>query len=120
MLQFVLVNRARLRGRLQTVDDLTNRLAYLLGHPVTNGTGLTGKYDFTLTFATAGTALSNAPGPSLPPPQLGETTPNVVEAETAPDIFSAVQSQLGLKLDARRAPVEVIVIDRVERTPVAN
>jgi uncharacterized protein (TIGR03435 family) len=40
--------------------------------------------------------------------------------ETPPDLFSAVQSQLGLKLEAKRAPMEVIVIDRVERTPVAN
>lgn len=120
ILQFVVVNRARLQGRLQTMDDLTNRLAYLLGHPVANGTGLTGKYDFTLTFTTAGTTLNNAPGPPLPPPPAEETTPNAAEAEVAPDLFSAVQSQLGLKLEAKRTPVEVIVIDHVERTPVAN
>jgi len=119
MLQFVVVNRARLQARLQAMDDLTYRLAHLPGHPVAYVTGLTGKYDFTLTFATAGTALTNAPGPPLPPPPPGET-PNVAEAETAPDLFSAVQSQLGLKLEAKKAPVEVIVIDRAERTPVAN
>lgn len=120
VLQFVVGNRARLQGRLQTMDDLTNRLAYLLGHPVANRTGLTGKYDFTLTFATAGTALNNAPGAPLPPPPPGETAANAAEADTAPDLFSAVQSQLGLKLEAKKAPVEVLVIDRTERTPSSN
>ena len=120
MLQFVVVNRARVQARLQTIDDLASRLAYLLGHPVANGTGLTGKYDFTLTFATAGTALNNAPGPPLPPPPAEETRPYVAEAEPAPDLFSALQSQLGLKLDAKKAPVELVVIDHAERTPAAN
>jgi uncharacterized protein (TIGR03435 family) len=120
LLQFVVANRARLQGRLQTMDDLTARLAYLLGHPVANGTGLTGKYDFTLTFATAGTALANAPGPPLPPLPGGETTPTASEQEPAPGLLSAVQSQLGLKLDAKKAPLEFIVIDHAERTPLAN
>ena len=119
MLQFVVVNRARLEGRLQTTGDLANRLSYLLGHPVADGIALTGKYDFRLTFATEGTALSKAIGPPLTPPP-GGTTPNVAEGETAPDLFSAVQSELGLKPEAKRAPVEVIVIDRAEKTPVAS
>ncbi len=120
MLQFVVANRGRLQARMQTMDDLTSRLAYLLGRPVANGTGLTGKYDFTLTFAKAGTALDNAPGPPPPPPPPGETTANVADTEVAPDLLNAVQSQLGLKLEAKKAPVEFIVIDRAERTPVAN
>jgi uncharacterized protein (TIGR03435 family) len=120
ILQFVVLNRARLQGRLQTMGDLADRLAYLLGHPVTDGTALTRKYDFSLTFATEGTALSRPIGPPLPPPPPDGPTPNAAEGETAPDLFSAVQSQLGLKLEAKRAPVEVIVIDRAERTPVAN
>jgi len=120
MLQFVVANRGRLQGRMQTMDDLTSRLAYLLGHPVANGTGLTGKYDFTLTFAKAGTSLDNATGPPLPPPPPGETTANVADTEVAPDLLSAVQSQLGLKLEAKKAPVEFIVIDRAERTPAPN
>jgi uncharacterized protein (TIGR03435 family) len=120
MLQFVVFNRARLVGRQQTMGDFATRLAELLGHPVADGTALTGKYDFNLTFATEGTALSGAAGPPLPPPPPGGDTPNVAEAETPPDLLSVVQSQLGLKLEAKREPVEVIVIDRVERTPVAN
>jgi len=120
MLQFVVLNRGRLQARLQTMGDLANRLSYLLGHPVADGTALTGKYDFSLTFAAEGTALGMAPGPTLPPPPPGADAPNAADVETAPDLFSAVQSQLGLKLETMRAPMEVTVIDRVERTPVAN
>lgn len=117
ILQFVALNRGRLQGRLQTMGDLTNRLSYLLGRPVTDGTALTGKYDFSLTFATEGTALGRPIGPPLP---LGGDTPNADQGETPPDLFGAVQSQLGLKLEVTRAPVEIIVIDHAERTPVAN
>jgi uncharacterized protein (TIGR03435 family) len=119
MLQFAVLNRARLAGRLQTMSDLANRLAELLGYPVADGTGLTAKYDLSLTFATEGTALSRAAGPPVPPPP-GGNTPSVAEGETPPDLFSALQTQLGLKLEARRASLEVIVIDRIARTPAAN
>ena len=118
MLQFVVLNRARLEGRLQTVADLADRLSYLLSYPVADGTALTGKYDFRLTFATEGTALTKATGPPLPPP--GGDVPVANPGEPPPDLFSAVQSQLGLKLEKGRAAVEVIVIDRVERIPAAN
>jgi uncharacterized protein (TIGR03435 family) len=60
---------------------------------VVDQTGLTGRYDFTLTYA---------------------SDPLAPDAGTAPDIFHAVQQQLGLKLEPTNAPVDVIVIDHVE------
>jgi len=42
------------------------------------------------------------------------------EAETLPDIFGAVQAQLGLKLEPKKGPVEMIVIDHIEKTPSEN
>jgi len=73
-------------------------MAYVKDRQVVDQTGLTGSYDFSLTFA---------PDPLAP------------GAGTAPDIFHAVQQQLGLKLQPRKAPVEVLVIDHVEM-PTAN
>jgi uncharacterized protein (TIGR03435 family) len=44
----------------------------------------------------------------------------VPEADALPDIFEAVQAQLGLKLEPKRGPVEMIVVDRGEKTPTGN
>jgi uncharacterized protein (TIGR03435 family) len=73
-------------------------MAYVKDRQVVDQTGLAGRYDFSLTFASD----PLAPG-----------------AGTAPDIFHAVQQQLGLKLQPAKAPVEVIVIDHAEQ-PTEN
>ena len=66
-----------------------------VGDPVLDMTGLTGMYDFSLEFTSDESLAANAaPGPS---------------------IFTAVQEQLGLKLEARKGPVEVVVIDHVDK-----
>ena len=65
-------------------------------------TGLTGKYDINLTWT---------PEKGLPPPLRPD--PN------GPSLFTAMQEQLGLRLDSQKGPVEVLVIDRAEK-PDAN
>jgi uncharacterized protein (TIGR03435 family) len=67
-------------------------LAGTTGRNVIDKTGLAGGYDFELTFI---------------PDQTADTT--------GPSLFTAMQEQLGLKLDSQRAPVEVLIIDRLER-----
>ncbi len=68
------------------------------GRPVLDKTGLTGIYDFTLTYALDQNASASATSDS-----------------TGPSIFTAIQEQLGLKLEPGKGPVEVIVIDRAEK-----
>jgi uncharacterized protein (TIGR03435 family) len=86
------------------MQALAATLARRLGYTVIDKTGLTGSYDFTLTFdPNAGLAMSPG-GESLPAAESGD-----------PSIFTALQEQLGLKLESSKGPVEVIVIDRAEK-----
>jgi uncharacterized protein (TIGR03435 family) len=77
----------------------------VLDRPVIDKTGLQGRYDFTLTWTPDETQFAGF-GVRIPP----STDPNA-----PPVLFTAVQEQLGLKFDSVRAPVEVLVIDRVEK-----
>jgi uncharacterized protein (TIGR03435 family) len=79
----------------------------VLDRPVLDQTGITGRYDFTLTWAPLGTEF----GGGLPAPAPTDNPP--------PNLFTAFQEQLGLKLEAVKAPADVMVIDKAEK-PSAN
>ena len=74
-------------------------------------TGLTSLYDFTLKWTpAAGQRRSDTVRPAA------AGCPTVPPADPdAPNLFTAVQEQLGLKLESARGPVEVVVIDRLEK-----
>jgi uncharacterized protein (TIGR03435 family) len=91
----------------RSIAQLVPTLADLVGRPVIDNTGLAGLYDVTLKYAPTG----RTPGPFGPPPGAPEPT---VDPD-APSLFTAVQEQLGLKLENARAPVEVVVIERLEK-----
>ena len=71
------------------------------GRPVVDKTGLNGSYDLTLDWAADNSATAN-------------------EGATGPSLFTALQEQLGLKLESTKGPVETIVVDHAERTPTEN
>jgi uncharacterized protein (TIGR03435 family) len=73
---------------------------------VRDKTGLTGRYDFKLTYTPEPT--QHVPGASPP-----EGAPPL--DSNAPSIFTALQEQLGLKLESTRGPVAVLVIDNAEK-----
>jgi uncharacterized protein (TIGR03435 family) len=117
--------RARLIGQQQTMLDLANQLTGQLGRPVTDATGLTAKYDFTVTFSPEG--LNGPMGPMGPMPvrvavagPSGAESVYVPDGEAAPNLFGALQGQLGLKLEPKKGDVEMIVVDRIEKTPTEN
>ncbi|HMD71276.1 MAG TPA: TIGR03435 family protein, partial [Bryobacteraceae bacterium] len=93
------------KGRMQMSDTelapLVLRLANQLGAAVRDDTGLTGKYDIALYWS--------ARPPSAEP-----------EVDSGPDLLTAVQEQLGLKLERKKGPVEILVIDHAEKTPIGN
>jgi uncharacterized protein (TIGR03435 family) len=111
--------RARIIGQQQALDKLVEGLGNLLKCPVTDATGLKANYDFTVTYS--GGFGSGGPYAQLVPPATdGAATAGVSAPEPAPDIFSALQSQLGLKLEPKKVPVQVLVIDHMEKTPAGN
>jgi uncharacterized protein (TIGR03435 family) len=102
---------ARWAATNQTTRNIADFLSPLMERPVVDMTGLTGQYDFTLDWTPEYPMVRAAPR------ALGaEAEPS----DPAPTIFAAVQDQLGLKLEPRNAPVEILVIDRVEKTPTEN
>ena len=137
LFMMMMPGRARLLARQQTMLDLANRLGGMLNRPVTDNTGLKAHYDFIVTFSPEGMApspgLPMGPGMMVqkgPPPAgagggvtgggAGDAPQPSPDAEPAPDIFRAVKEQLGLALELKKGPVELIVIDRVEKTPTEN
>jgi uncharacterized protein (TIGR03435 family) len=106
MITFNLADRSRIIAQQVTIQEVARTLGSQMKTIVTDATGLTAKYDFTLTFA----SLEPLPVPADVPKDL----------EPAPDIFAALQSQLGLKLESQPVPVEVFVVDHMERTPTGN
>jgi len=98
----------------QSLSAFASTLGSQLGRPVLDETGLTGGYDFTLTF------MPDSGGRGLPPglpagmaqpgaPELPPIDPN------APALPTALQEQLGLRLESGKGPVEMIVIDSIEQ-----
>ena len=88
-----------------------------IGSTVVDRTGLTGKYDLTLSFMpdmAVGQII--VPGPGAGP--AGDASPEKQDA-SGPSIFAALQEQLGLKLESQKVPADVIMIDRLEK-PSAN
>ena len=86
-----------------TIPYFLSMLSRQLGRTILDRTGLTGNYDFTLRWNPDNgvTASSNPPEGS--------------QADALPSIFTAVQEQLGLKLESTKAPASVLVVDHLER-----
>lgn len=108
---------ARLIGQKQTMQQLAERLSSILSKPVTNETALNAKYDFTLTYSMDGLNGEMRPVIAAAGGTPRETPPDV---EPPQNIFVALQSQLGLKLEPKKGSVALLVIDHAEKTPTEN
>ena len=93
----------RAQGVAENLEYLVKMLSGQLNAPVVDSTGLTEKYDFTISW------VPQPPGGAPPDKE-----------EFGPDLFSALQEQLGLKLVAKKGPVEMLVIDHAEKVPLEN
>jgi uncharacterized protein (TIGR03435 family) len=91
-----------------TMADFVRNLAPMAGRPIVDRSGLTGPFDIDLTWAPEQQPFDSAQGRGAP-----GTTP--APDSDRPSLVTAVQEQLGLKLDSQRLPFETLVIDSAER-----
>jgi uncharacterized protein (TIGR03435 family) len=98
-----------LTGNAATLSWFTTVLSQRLDRTVVDKTKLTGRFDFRLQWTPGLGEAPYGPGGDILPPA----------DSTGPSIFVALQEQLGLKLESARGPVEVFVIDQVEK-PTGN
>ncbi|HEY4365500.1 MAG TPA: TIGR03435 family protein [Bryobacteraceae bacterium] len=97
----------RLTIRNGTMTDLAGLLqAQVLERPVVDQTGLKDKYDFIIRWTPDPSQFGGRAANAPPPPD---------NTEAPPDLFTAFQQQLGLKLESTKAPVDVLVLDKVEK-----
>jgi len=140
LMMMMMNGRMRMVGNHTTMSQLVDSLAMQMDRPVTDMTGLTKEYDFTLDFMPEN--MGGMRGMPMPPPGAegggggGGTMggkgggpggdggamhgPDLPEGGELPVLAIAMQQQLGLKLDARKGPVDLLVIDSVEKAPTEN
>jgi uncharacterized protein (TIGR03435 family) len=103
----VMIAPGRIISSGQPIAQLGTLLGNQLGRPVIDKTGLTGGYDFEVSY------MPEAGRGGLPTPPPGAPPLPAIDPD-APSLFTALQEQLGLKLESDRGPVDVVVIDSVE------
>jgi uncharacterized protein (TIGR03435 family) len=98
-----------IRSPRLSMGALADRIAAILGRPVSDDTGLLGDYQVSLEYA-PGESIQQTRGSLVPPPP--NPNPGV-------SIFTSIQ-ELGLKLEPRKLQLPTIVIDKIEKTPSEN
>ncbi len=109
---FNINNGRQITARSSTMKMLADSLSQLLGRYVRDETGLDGQYDFKMEWAPDSTAPMAGAGPRPGEPASAAETAGV-------SIFTALTEQLGLRLDAKKGPVPVFVIEKIDR-PTEN
>jgi uncharacterized protein (TIGR03435 family) len=103
-----------LRGSTVPISSVLGTLQRYVGSPIIDKTDLTGLFDFTLRFSQEG--LVNFDGMPLASPDT--VIPPCLVIDRAPTLFTAIQ-EVGLKLEAAKGPVEILVVDSVQK-PTEN
>jgi uncharacterized protein (TIGR03435 family) len=110
--------RVRMKVNMETMAQFVDMLSNQLDRPVLDQTGLTKSYQFILDYAPepGGRNPLGMPLPVAPPGEGGVAA----DADAAPSLFTALQEQLGLKLEQKKGSVEMLVVDRIEKVPTEN
>jgi uncharacterized protein (TIGR03435 family) len=108
---------AHLKTPSATLANLAEAISRFSERPVVDMTGIQGQYDFDLVFSPE--TLRGGPAgmrPPMPPPGGNDASSS---PEPAASIYDSVR-RYGLKLEPRKAPMEILVIDHIEKTPTEN
>jgi bla regulator protein blaR1 len=106
-----------IEGQGSTMENLAHVLTPQVGRMIMDKTGLTGAYDYTLHWTPDNVPMPGGPGggpggaPTGAPAAGGPPPPDA----SAPGLLTALQEQLGLKLESEKGPVDVIVIDHIDK-----
>ena len=111
--------QARYRGEYQSMAELARMISNQLARPVDDHTGLTGRYDITLNWSDDGSHAATHAGGTGSGWEHGERGVAGGAAESAPglSLAGALQAQLGLRLEARKASARIFVVDHIDRAP---
>jgi uncharacterized protein (TIGR03435 family) len=118
--------RMRMIANKSTLAKFADTLSMQLDRPVVDMTGLQGSYDITLDFAPDPAIMqARMAAMGMPPPPGGGPDgagpgAGAQDPGGAATIFSALPDQLGLRLEARKGPVDLLVIDSALKTPTGN
>jgi len=118
-------NGARtIRGNMG-MDQLIAHLVNVTGRPVADLTGLKGTYEIELTYLgdemdTFGRTMASLPPPPAGAGRAGDAPPGADANTPTATLTQALQQTLGLKLEAKKAPVEMIVLDSANKVPTEN
>lgn len=102
------VTQGRITAQSTPVAQIVVSASGAVGGPVRDMTGLSGNYEFNLTWTPEDKVLAGADNTSTAPD------------DRPPSIFTALQEQLGLRLEPRKFPIQTVVVDHVERVPAEN
>jgi uncharacterized protein (TIGR03435 family) len=106
------MGRGQLTGQAIPLASLVHMLSQQLGRTVLDKTGLKGNYDFALQWTPDQSQPAMLMGPEGGKPGTDNAPP---PESSGPSLFTAIQEQLGLKLESQKGPVEILVIDHVEK-----
>ena len=111
-----IMGMGNIEGKGSSIDSLIHVLSQQLGRTIIDKTGLSGNFDYTLHFTPENMPRQVGPGPGPGPDggRAGGDAPPPPDT-SGPDIFTAIQEQLGLKLISGKGPVDVIVIDHIDK-----
>jgi len=126
--------RGHIDGKKQDLSSIANMLAHQVDRPVVDETGIKGIYDYTLDWTPADNEGGQRFGPvgrggegtgarAAAPPTGGDRIApmaGVLDGNSGIPLLTAIQQQLGLKLEAKKVPLDLIVIDHAEKVPTEN